>query len=82
MEDSYGIVYCALNIVNGKRYIGQTTRDLDKRKKEHISLSKNGSKFAFHLAINKYGEDVFEWSIIDVAGNQKGLDVTVRVDII
>jgi len=63
-----------LNTVNGKRYIGQTIRDLEKRKKEHISLSKNGSKFAFHLAINKYGEDVFEWSTIDVAENQEELD--------
>ena len=70
----YGIIYCALNTVNGKRYIGQTIRDLDKRKKEHISLSKNSSKYAFHLAINKYGSDIFEWSTIDVADNQEELD--------
>ena len=47
---------------------------MNKRKKEHISLANNGSKFAFHLAINKYGEDVFEWSTIDVADSQEELD--------
>lgn len=70
----YGIIYCAINTINGKRYIGQTIRDLDKRKSEHISQANNGSKFAFHLAINKYGSDVFDWSIIDVADNQEELD--------
>jgi len=70
----YGIIYCANNIINEKRYIGQTIRDLDKRKKEHISQANNGSKFAFHLAINKYGEDKFEWSIIDVVDSQEELD--------
>jgi len=73
-NNTYGIIYCALNTVNNKRYIGQTIRDLNKRKKEHISLANNGSKFAFHLAINKYGEDVFEWSTIDVADSQEELD--------
>jgi len=73
-NNTYGIIYCALNTVNNKRYIGQTIRDLNKRKKEHNSQANNGSKFAFHLAINKYGTDAFEWSTIDVAENQEELD--------
>ncbi|OHD22819.1 MAG: hypothetical protein A2Y34_04325 [Spirochaetes bacterium GWC1_27_15] len=70
----YGIIYCATNTVNDKRYIGQTIRGLNRRKKEHISQANNESKYAFHLAISKYGEDAFEWAIIDIAENQEELD--------
>ena len=31
-NNTYGIIYCALNTINNKRYIGQTIRDLNKRK--------------------------------------------------
>ena len=31
----YGIIYCARNITNDKRHICQTTRSLNRRKKEH-----------------------------------------------
>lgn len=74
MNNCYGIIYCALNTTNDKRYIGQTIRELNRRKKEHLYQAKNGSNFAFHQAIRKYGEDIFEWSIIDVANNQEELD--------
>jgi len=74
MKDNYGIIYCATNVINNKRYIGQTIRNLNRRKKEHISQADNGSNYAFHLAINKYGADKFEWSTIDVADSQEELD--------
>jgi len=70
----YGIIYCAINTINNKRYIGQTIRGLNKRKREHINQAKLGSKYAFHLAINKYGEGVFDWAIIDVADSKEQLD--------
>jgi group I intron endonuclease len=72
--NEYGIIYCALNIVNNKRYIRQTIRSLQRRKNEHIHQAKHGSEFTFHKAIRKYNEDKFEWSIIDVASNAKELD--------
>lgn len=33
---SFGIIYKAINKVNGKVYIGQTTEDLEVRKKKHL----------------------------------------------
>lgn len=68
------MVYCATNITNNKKYIGQTIRDLSIRKREHIGQMNNGSDLAIHQAIRKYGEDNFEWSIIDQACSQEDLD--------
>jgi group I intron endonuclease len=73
-DNKYGIIYCAINIINNKKYIGQTIRNLDKRIKEHISHASKDNKYAFHLAINKYGIDKFEWEEIDIANNQEELD--------
>lgn len=70
----YGVIYCATNIINDKKYIGQTIRDLSIRKREHIGQANNGSELAIHQAIRKYGENNFEWSIIDQAYNQEDLD--------
>lgn len=74
MKDYYGIIYCATNTVNGKKYIGQTIRDFDRRKKEHISQSKRADKYSFHFALNKYGENSFVWSVLDKCNNQEELD--------
>jgi len=70
----YGIIYCARNITNDKRYIGQTTRSLNRRKKEHIGQANRGGEYAIHQAIRKYGEDNFEWTILDHAHSQIELD--------
>lgn len=70
----YGIIYCTRNITNDKRYIGQTTRSLNRRKKEHIGQANCGSEYAIHQAIRKYGADNFEWNILDHAHSQEELD--------
>lgn len=69
-----GVIYSATNIINDKKYIGQTTRELTIRRNEHLAQANNGSDLAIHQAIRKYGEDNFEWSIIDQAYNQEDLD--------
>jgi group I intron endonuclease len=57
-----GCVYCATNIINGKKYIGKTNKDkLELRIKEHIQRAYAGSNCIFHLAIVKYGSDNFKW---------------------
>jgi group I intron endonuclease len=58
-------VYVIVNTVNGKQYIGQTVQDLDKRLTQHInkSLRKKiikDDQTAFHMAIQKWGPDVWE----------------------
>jgi len=72
--ESYGIIYCATNTINNNKYIGQTIRGLDIRKKEHDAQAKSGSKYFLHLAISKYGFDKMDWSIIDLANDRKELD--------
>lgn len=69
----YGIIYSATNIINNKKYIGQTTFPLEKRKGEHLnSISRQNT--AFQKAMNKYGIDSFIWEIIDHAHSSNELD--------
>jgi len=61
-------IYKVTNKTTNKIYIGWTSRDLFLRQKEHIreSFNKNcpSYKTKFHKAINKYGVDDFEWSLL------------------
>jgi group I intron endonuclease len=60
-----GIIYKATNRINGKSYIGYTTKSLKRRKSSHISYALNRiGDFHFHRAIRKYGVVNFEWEII------------------
>ncbi len=70
-----GIIYKATNKLNGKIYIGQTIRDLEQRKKDHISKSKrNKPACYFHRAIKKYGIESFDWEILDRCNSKHELD--------
>ena len=64
MENNYKI-YCHLNKINGKRYIGQTKTSVQKRwghnGYEYTHKSPNSP---FAKAINKYGWDNFEHQIL------------------
>lgn len=59
------IIYKMTNKVNGKVYIGQTTRRLDERTKEHI----RHNKMIVDKAIQKYGIENFTVEQIDLAEN-------------
>lgn len=53
------------NKINGKIYIGYTSKELKKRKYQHKQYAlKRNSPFDFHQAIRKYGWDNFEWQVI------------------
>lgn len=60
-----GIIYLVKNIVSNKCYVGQTTRTLEIRKKEHllhtIKVEKN---YKFARALRKYPETSWKWSIL------------------
>ena len=59
------IVYLVINKINGKRYIGVTTKPLRRRMVEHFShAQKRHGNGAFYRAIRKYGRDAFEFSIL------------------
>lgn len=56
------IIYKATNKVSGKKYIGQTGRDLSDRIKQHCLDS--SPCLAFSRAIKKYKLESFEWVIL------------------
>jgi group I intron endonuclease len=63
------LIYKATNKVNGKCYVGQTTKTLNERMISHLSSARNnvnGTSIIFHNALNKYGFNNFEWEILEV----------------
>lgn len=65
------IVYLATNVLNGKRYIGATSRGIAMRKRKHFqdARAKRPGCRVFNAAIRKYGADAFEWSVIATASS-------------
>lgn len=53
------IVYQALNIKNGKRYIGATIKGLHARKMRHFNCARLGHPGKFYTAIRSHGPDAF-----------------------
>jgi group I intron endonuclease len=66
------LIYSAKNKINGKLYVGKTSKSLDERKHRHIEESKN-PKFLFHKAILRYGVDSFEWSVLEECKTEEEL---------
>lgn len=60
-----GLIYKAENLINSKVYIGFTLKTLDYRRKLHEQLARKGAGYYFHYALNKYGFENFEWSVLE-----------------
>ena len=65
-NEIYGFIYC-ISFPNGKKYIGQTTKLVEERIKEHIIVSKTDAQYLLSKAIRKYGKDSLNYDIIDKA---------------
>lgn len=59
------IIYLLTNTVNGKQYVGQTSRGLEERWRDHCSKARGVSNYMLHNAIRKYGPDVFTREILE-----------------
>jgi group I intron endonuclease len=70
----YGIIYKATGPA-GKVYVGQTTKSLFMRKKQHLFRAKFGDRrTAFQLALLDEGAENFTWEQIDAAESREDLD--------
>jgi group I intron endonuclease len=68
-------VYQFKNLINNKLYIGSTIMTFEKRFYHHLSMlraNKHKNKYLQH-SFNKYGEDNFEFSIIEVCTKENCL---------
>ena len=59
------LIYQAKNLKNKHIYIGQTINSFEDRIKKHLSATKTICNTYFSRAIKKYGEENFEWSILE-----------------
>ena len=66
-----GIIYKAVNKINGKVYVGKTTYELEFRLKSHLSSRKQ----PFQFALRKYGLEGFEIAIVDYTDNESDLSM-------
>lgn len=62
-------IYSITNSVNGKQYVGQTSKTLDVRWKQHCIAANSKTQYAIHQAIKKHGAAVFELKVLDTAQN-------------
>ncbi len=67
------IIYKALNKLTNKIYIGSSSKSIEDRKRDHIQKSKKGKGGYFQSEISTYGQEVFEWTIIDTAESKNEL---------
>lgn len=60
-------IYCISNDINDKKYVGKTTKSIDKRLREHIrdSRKEECSNRPLYRSIRKYGEDRFKIEILE-----------------
>jgi hypothetical protein len=64
------LVYKITNKIDGMIYIGQTTQRIISRVLKHIRYN----RFYIGKALNKYGIDSFDISIVDIASSKKELN--------
>lgn len=73
----FGRIYTITNRVNGKKYVGQTTRDARSRWTDHAVQYKTASgrrRIPLYNAITKYGIQNFEFRVIQLCATQEELN--------
>lgn len=75
MEEKEYKIYKITNLINGKIYIGQTTKSLKRRFDHHFSESFRGSKYHFnmklHVAMREFGKENFCIELIEIVNSKK-----------
>jgi group I intron endonuclease len=68
------IVYQITNLVNGKIYVGKTTKSLGERWASHLAAVSRGKRSRLYAAIRKYGPSCFFMEMIDSTPDLEALD--------
>lgn len=69
------LVYCCLNTVTGKVYVGKTAGSVERRWAQHLSSARGGSPILFHRALRKYGPAAFRVRIVATARTEEELNL-------
>ena len=64
-----GFIYIIKNKINDKVYVGQTTKTVEERFKQHKKLSKSSSNQLIHKAIKRYGKENFYIETLECCEN-------------
>lgn len=78
----YGIVYLITNLVNGKKYVGQTVKNVRNRWKNHKSSARRGHKSVICDAIRKHGHLSFSVKILCRCYSRPELDLMEDLHIV
>lgn len=68
----FGTIYIITNLINGKKYVGQTIQTVEKRFKQHKVDKRSGRHL--HLSINSYGVNNFQVEEFMSCFDQSSLD--------
>jgi len=69
-------IYQVINTLDGKSYIGFTSRNKEERWRDHQCRALRGLKTHFHCALRKYGAESFIWNILEEGWDPKiGKDI-------
>lgn len=79
MSKTFGEIYVIRNLLNGKLYVGQTTRGVAQRWRGHIKGLVVGRTYhGLKGAMMKYGIDNFSLELLDTADTREELDAKER----
>lgn len=61
-------IYCHTHIESGRRYVGLTSRSMERRWSQHVSQARSTKDGRWHFpnAIRKYGKDAFSHEVLEV----------------
>lgn len=80
MSKPLGVIYKATNLINNKCYIGQTTKALEERKRNHFHRIHD--EIYFHNALKKYGAESFKWEVLCECEDKLMLNIRETMKII